>query len=95
MMPSSARAVASRAGLSFPRAPHVHLPMNDLPTVAETGIPMAIPPELDLLSGVFAFLDASLPECLKRATIEKDFRIGRLAPMPSQASSDCSWGCAL
>lgn len=57
---------------------------NDLPTVAETGIPMAIPPELDLLPGVFAFLDASLPESLRRAAIEKDFGIGRLPPMPSK-----------
>jgi hypothetical protein len=57
---------------------------NDLPTVAETGIPMAIAPELDLLPGVFAFLDASLPESLRRAAIEKDFGIGRLPPMPSK-----------
>lgn len=61
--------------------------MNDAPTVAETGIPMAIPPDPDLLPGVFAFLDASLPESLRRAAIEKDFGVGRLPPMPSQASS--------
>lgn len=61
--------------------------MNDSPTVAETGIPMAIPPDLDLLPGVFAFLDASLPECLRLAAVEKDFGIGRLAPIPSQTSS--------
>jgi len=60
--------------------------MNELPTVAETGIPMAIPPELDLLSGVFAFLDASLPESLRRAAVEKDFGIGRLPPMPSKTA---------
>jgi hypothetical protein len=61
--------------------------MNDVPTVVETGIPMSIAPELDPLPGVFAFLDASLPECFRRAAIEKDFGIGRLAPMPSQTSS--------
>lgn len=61
--------------------------MNDAPTVSDTGIPMAIPPDLDPLPGVFAFLDASLPECLRRAAIEKDFGIGRLAPMPSQTWS--------
>jgi hypothetical protein len=61
--------------------------MNDAPTVAETGIPMAIGPELDLLPGVFAFLDASLPESLRQAAVERDFGIGRLAPMPSQTSS--------
>lgn len=57
---------------------------TDLPIVAETDIPMAISPELDLLPGVFAFLDASLPESLRRAAIEKDFGIGRLPPMPSK-----------
>lgn len=58
--------------------------MNDLPTVAEAGIPMAIAPELDPLPGVFAFLDASLPESLRRAAVEKDFGLGRLPPMPSK-----------
>lgn len=60
---------------------------NDLPTVAETGIPMAISPELDLLPGVFAFLDASLPESLRRAAVEKDSGIGRQSPMPSKTSA--------
>lgn len=66
--------------------------MNYEPSVAETGIPMAIAPELDPLPGVFAFLDAALPECLRRAAIEKDFGIGRLAPMPSKTQS---WQYAL
>lgn len=35
-------------------------------------------PETDLLAGVFAFLDASLPESLRLAAIEKDFGIGRV-----------------
>lgn len=61
--------------------------MNDSPTDAETDIPMAIAPELDLLSGVFAFLDASLPESLRRAAVEKDFGIGRLVPMPSKTET--------
>jgi hypothetical protein len=86
MMPSSEKAVTNRVCPPFPTL-HVHFSMNDAPDIAETGLPMAIPPELDLLRGVFAFLDASLTECLLRATIEKDFGFRRLAPMPSQTSS--------
>ncbi len=44
-------------------------------------------PELDPFPGVFAFLDASLPECLRRAAIENDPGVGRLPPMPSQAEA--------
>lgn len=58
--------------------------MNDAPTVAETGIPMAIPPDLDPLPGVFAFLDASLPEALKKAAVRNDPGVGRLPEMPSK-----------
>lgn len=60
---------------------------NDLPTVSENDLPMAISPEIDPLPGVFGFLDAALPECLRRAAVEKDFGIGRQAPMPSEAQS--------
>jgi hypothetical protein len=61
--------------------------MEYVPSVAETGIPMSVAPELDPLPGVFAFLDASLPECLRRAAIANDLGIGRLPPMPSQTQS--------
>jgi hypothetical protein len=37
-------------------------------------------PETDHLAGVFAFLDASLPENLRLAATEKDFGVGRLEP---------------
>lgn len=37
-------------------------------------------PETDALAGVFAFLDAALPEDLRRAAEEKDFGIGRVDP---------------
>lgn len=59
--------------------------MDDFSSIAYCGIEMSIAPELDLLHGVFAFLDASLPDSIREAAIEKDFGIGRLAPMPEKA----------
>ena len=60
---------------------------DDAPSVDETGLPMTIAQDLNPLPGVFAFLDASLPECLRKAAVEKNFGIGRLAPIPSQTQS--------
>ena len=37
-------------------------------------------PETDVLAGVFAFLDASLPESLRVAATEKEFGIGKADP---------------
>jgi hypothetical protein len=61
--------------------------MNHGPSISENDIPMAVAHEPDVLPGVFAFLDASLPEGLKRAAIENDSGIGRRASMPSETQS--------
>lgn len=60
--------------------------MVEIPTVAESGLPMTLTPDLDPLHGVLAFLDAALPESLIRAAVMNDPGIGRLPPMPSEAS---------